>query len=103
MFLFLFHLVNSICYPEETLAECLTRKKKMKEQELNGEYEDDFARHSGLGKECIKLNWNRIPFTQFRGSIQQLKLSRSIPKIHNIQNSYVWWYFFFLNFSSSSE
>ena len=58
-FLFLFHLVHSICYPEETLVECLSRKKnKDSKPELDGkeEYEDDFPRHSGLGKECIKLD-----------------------------------------------
>ena len=58
LFLVLCPLVNSVCFPEETVAECLTRKNRNRnpETEMNGdgEYEDDFveARHSGLGKEC---------------------------------------------------
>ena len=69
LFLILCPLVHSVCFPEETIPECLTRKKNRKQEpELNGdagdagdagdgEYEDDFvvSRHSGLGKECFKL------------------------------------------------
>ena len=56
LILFLCHLVHSVCYPdEETLVQCLNRKKKKKESEQEI-LQDDFARHSGLGKACIKLN-----------------------------------------------
>ena len=76
VFLLLCPLVHSICFPEETIPECLTRKKNRKQEpELNadgdGEYEDDFvkARHSGLGKECFKLKI-RIKFHLHKLEIQ---------------------------------
>ena len=77
-FLLLCPLVHSICFPEETLAECLARKKKGKhELKLNGAGEDDFleSRNSGLGKECFKLKI-RIKFHlhKIRDNIQPLKL-----------------------------
>ena len=58
LFLFLSPLVDSVCFPDETIQECVQRKKKVSEPKLESEYEDDFveARHSGLGKECFKLN-----------------------------------------------
>ena len=69
LFLILCPAVHSVCFPEETLAECLARKKKGKQEpELKGagEYEDDFVevRNSGLGKECFKLKI-RIKFHLF--------------------------------------
>ena len=78
-FLFLCPLVDSVCYPDETIPECIKRmKEKDSEPKITDEreYEDDIveARHSGLGKECFKLNCRiKFHFTQIGDLIKELK------------------------------